>query len=117
MKLNPVIMKFFCDTQTERQLYYLLLRDSILKGLCTPWDIEYDDNSNAFTLRVYCHSEGRAREIVWYIEHSIQMLEIEVVYSVEYRLFNMTLEEMRAQDEAFAERRKASAETADEMPF
>lgn len=121
MKLNPVIIKFFCDTQTERQLFYLLFRDSVLKGLCTPWDIEYDDESFAFSLMVYCHSEGRAREVVGYIEHSVQMLEIEVPYSVEYRLFYMTPEEIRAQDEAFAaesaRRCKAAAESVDGIPF
>jgi hypothetical protein len=111
MKLNPVIMKFFCDTQTERQLYYLLFRESILKGICAPWDIEYDDEGFAFSLMVYCHSEGRAREIVGYIEHSVDMLKIEVPYSVEYRLFYMTPEEIRAQDEAFA------AESVDRIPF
>ena len=118
MKLNPVIMKFFCDTQTERQLFYLLFRDSVLKWLCTPWDIEFDDESFAFSLMVYCHSEGRAREVVGYIEHSVQMLEIEVPCSVEYRLFYMTPEEIRAQDEAFAARRcKAAAESVDGIPF
>ena len=121
MKLNPVIMKFFCDTPTERQLFYLLFRESILKGLCTPWDIEYDDESFAFSLMVYCHSEGRAREIVLHIEHVIQMFEIEIQYGVEYRLFSMTPEEIRAQDEAFAaesaRRCKAAAESVYGIPF
>ncbi len=102
MKLKPVKMKFFCDTQTERQLFYLVIRDSILKGACTPWDIDYENDGFAFTLNIYCHSEGRAREIVWHIEHALEMFEIERAYSVEYRLFSMTPEEISAQDEAFA---------------
>lgn len=121
MKLNPVIMKFFCDTPTERQLFYLLFRDSILKGLCTPWDIEYDDDGYAFSLMVYCHSEGRAMEIVDYVENAIFMLDIDAPYSVEYRLFSMTPEEIRAQDEALAaesaKRFKAPTESVDELPF